>query len=175
MASTVSPPGRPRVFAAVISEAVESAYLNFRADTALPDLIIKRRSDGQLFYDNEYTPPVPLHLWYHSIMPGGDWIYAILIQNDGDVAGDVTLTAPQANAPFNVKYTYGYFDITASVTGPGFTYPNVPPGGSVLLGVRFRADATTPTDAISDITLTATSVAAPALHDAVTLRVIAGS
>ena len=30
-------------------------WLRFRSDTPVPDVVIRRRSDGVLFYDNTYT------------------------------------------------------------------------------------------------------------------------
>ena len=56
----------------------------------------------QLLENNEYFPNVsaaPQHT--HPIASPGTWVYAVVVQNDGDVADDLVLTAPNVpSAPF---------------------------------------------------------------------------
>jgi hypothetical protein len=145
-------------------------------DIVKPDLVIKRRSDGVLLYDNVYTGgPTPYH---HTIAPGGFWTFAILIQNDGDTAGDILLyDEPSVPSPFAVQYFYGYFDVTSAVQGSGLLFPSVAPGESRLFAVRFHAGPGTPVGAIAEVFMQARTspINIPGANDAFRLRVIAGT
>jgi hypothetical protein len=141
-------------------------------DTLIPDLIIKRRSDGTLFFDNVYT--LNPSAYFHAITPGGFWTYAILVQNDGDSTDDMIVQAPPpGTAPFDVQYFYGYYDVTALVESDGVLLPDVEPGGTRQLAVRFHADPASPNGAQFDIFM---RIVAPALGegpvDTLRLRVV---
>ena len=106
-----------------------------------PDLVIRRRSDGVLFFDDVYTTtPTP---YGHTIVAARTWTFAVLLQNDGDAAGDMTVNATSVAAPFTTRYLFGYYDLTSFVTsGAGLTLPNMAPGASELLAVQFTAAPT---------------------------------
>lgn len=157
------------------SQALDYTFTNltFISETARPDLVLRRRSDGALLFDNTYTSaPTP---YRHSIAPGGAWVFATVLQNDGAAAGDLTVTATSVPAPFSVRYFFGYYDITSYITGPGITFHGVAPGRSYGIGVKFSADPATPAGATADITMTAISVTEPGLNDALKLGVKAPS
>jgi hypothetical protein len=139
-------------------------------DTLTPDLVIKRRSDGTLLFDNSYTAfPSP---YFHSITAGGYWTYAVLVQNDGDSTGDIVVQASAPAAPFDVQYFYGYYDVTAAVEGSGLLLSAMPPGETRPLAVRFHADSGTMAAMSSEITLSAVpSPALPDVGDVLRLRV----
>jgi Neocarzinostatin family len=154
------------------STTISAAAITF-VDPAKPDVVIRRRSDGKLFFDNIYTStPTP---YGHTIAPGGTWTFAVLVQNDGGAPGDFTVTADSVAAPFSIEYASGYFNLTSSVTGGGVRVSAVAPNTFRVFAVQFRADPGTPIGATASITLTATANADPALHDAVKLLVKASA
>ena len=65
----------------------------------------------------------------------------MIVQNDGDITDDLILSAPNVpTPPLAVRFYVGYFDVTAAVTGSGFTFHDVAPGQSFVFAVEFRAD-----------------------------------
>ena len=156
------------------SSFAETVTIRFNvASSQGPDLIIRRRSDGTLFFDNYYTTTPAAYT--HSIVAGGYWRFAVLVQNDGVATADITVHANSVAAPFAVQYFYGYSDLTATVTGSGFRFPAVAPGESRLLAVRFRADPATPRDKLAQITMTATTPRVSVTQDALKLGVVTGT
>jgi hypothetical protein len=142
-------------------------------DSAKPDVVIRRRSDGKLFFDNVYTSTPTAY--GHTIVPGGAWTFVVLVQNDGPAPGDFTVTADSVAAPFSIEYASGYYNLTSSVTGGGVRVPAVAPNTFRVFAVQFRADPSTPIGATASITFTATANADPGLHDAVKLLVKAST
>lgn len=142
-----------------------------------PDLIIKRRSDGTLFFDNYYSTTAASYR--HTIVEGGYWTFAVLAQNDGFATTDITVHSRTRNAtaPFTVQYFYGYYDVTAAVTGSGLLLPSVASGQSRLLAVRFRFDGPPmpPFQPFADVAMTVTTPRVAIAQDALTLQVTAAS
>ena len=138
-------------------------------DTVIPDLVVKRRSDGALLFDNTYAEfPNP---YFHSISAGGFWTYAILVQNDGNSTGDVVVQASAPRAPFDVQYFYGYYDVSAVVEGSGLPLPTMSAGETRTLAVRFHADAGTTAGTSSEINLSAVPSPMLSVDDVLRLRV----
>ena len=111
-----------------------------------PICIHKRRDTQQLFYDNQYFPSVSdAPQRSHAIVPGGTWTFALIVQNDGDITDDLILSAPNVpTPPLAVRFYVGYFDVTAAVTGSGFTFHDFAPGQLFVFAVQFRADVEHP-------------------------------
>jgi Neocarzinostatin family len=151
--------------------AVDFDFISFDRHAAEPDVVIRRRSDGHLLFDN--VPGSPLYV--HGIAPGGAWTFAVLVQNDGHTAGDVVVTAPTVASPFAVHYFLGYYDVTSFVTGSGLTLPNVAPGGQSVFAIRFTATPDVVAGAAADITLSATSPNPPSTGDSVHVGVKAAA
>jgi hypothetical protein len=113
-----------------------------------PDLVIKRRSDGTLFFHNVYT--INPSTYRHTIAPGGYWTFAILVQNDGDTTGDIRVVpGTVATSPFDVQFFYGYYDVTSAMLNGGLLLPAMAPGETRPIAVRFHADPGTPTGTTS--------------------------
>jgi hypothetical protein len=141
-----------------------------------PDLILKRRSDQMLFFDNYYDPSFGGG-WVHDIVDG-KWVFAVLVQNDGPTTTDITVhsrtrfaTPP---ASFTIQYFSGYTDITADVTGTGFVLPSVAPGESRLLGVRFIPNVPPNASAppVEEIMMTVTTPRVAVAQDALSFGVV---
>jgi hypothetical protein len=96
---------------------------------------VKRRSDGQIFGDNVYIPPL---IRSHTIEPGGYWTYALQAQNDGPNTDDITVVAPNPD-PGTVQFFYGFYDVTSRVTGPGLVFKAMAPGEVRTFAERFHA------------------------------------
>jgi hypothetical protein len=112
------------------------------APYAQPDAQLKRMSDGLIIWDNGYTSRSTHYFQYriHEITRGGKWSYAVLVQNDGSYADDITFTAPAiTSGPFQVRYFVGWFDVTSRVTSTGFTFADVPVGVTKSIAVQYTA------------------------------------
>ena len=143
-----SPGAQCAIAAAVFDDIANTAVvvpLTFlpATSTPRPDLIFKRRDTQQLLENDQYFPTVPAAPQHtHAIASPGAWTYAVVVQNDGDVADDLVVTTPHVpQPPFAVRVFFGYFDVTAAVTGSGLVLHNVAPGQSFVLAVRFSCDA----------------------------------
>jgi hypothetical protein len=114
-----------------------SSPLAFRDNQ--PDLRQRRRSDGTVFFDDVYTlfsdPPVVSH----AIDPGGIWVFAVQVQNDGDTTDDITVNGPAYSTGITTRYIVGWSDVTAAMGASGFTFHDVPPGEVITFGLRFEA------------------------------------
>lgn len=110
--------------------------------TPQPDLIHKRRDTQQLFYDNQYFPNVGVAPQRsHTMIPGGNWVFALIVQNDGDITDDLVLSAPVVpSPPFTVHFYFSWADVTPAVTGSGFTFHDVAPGQSFVFAMDFHAE-----------------------------------
>jgi hypothetical protein len=137
-----------------------------------PDGRIRRRSDGVITGDNIYNLNADGQTRIRAVAPGTTWSFAVQLQNDGEVADDITVTAPPSSAPFTVRYFVSYFDITQYVTGGGFTFTDVAPGQIWTLGVQFNTAANAPLESRADPLVTFTSATVPRA-DAVRVGVVA--
>ena len=98
--------------------------------------MVKNRATGENFYaDNYYDRDGGGVQQRHHAEVNGSWTFSVRAQNDGDVSDDLVVRG-QTSPSFQTQYFVGYFDITAAVTNGGLTFPNVPPGGSVVFAVR---------------------------------------
>jgi hypothetical protein len=142
-----------------------------------PDAQVRRRSDGVIFFDNKYDNEPPLgncceQQKNHAITPGGKWSYAVVVQNDGDDDDDFTVTGDAGPINFfTIRYFVGYYDVTALVTGSGFTFHGVAPGASRTMGVQFRATASAPAGDFTSTRVLFSSVTEPVATDGVDLKV----
>jgi hypothetical protein len=109
-----------------------------------PDGRIKRRSDGQIFGDNN----VSLLSWTHTIAPGGYWTYALQVQNDSNTTDDIDVSAGGPGILGNVQFFYGYYDVTSYVlnrpSDSGLTFPDMAPGEVRTFAMRFHVPADAP-------------------------------
>jgi hypothetical protein len=131
-----------------------------------PDGRIRRLSDSTIFGDDVYNSDGSSgQTVTHAIGPGGNWSFAVQVQNDGERTDDITVTAsPILSSPdITVRYFAGWFNVTSYVTGAGFTFADVPPGGIRRLPVQFKAGAGAPVDARSHQLVTFTSDTAPVI------------
>jgi Neocarzinostatin family len=140
--------------------------------TALqPDGRIRRRSDGAITGDNIYNLNADGQTRIRAVAPATTWSFAVQLQNDGEVADNIRVTAPPSSPPFTVRYFLAYFDITSKVTGGGFTFTDVAPGQIWTLGVQFNTAAGAPLQSRADPLVTFTSATAPRA-DAVRVGVV---
>ena len=132
-----------------------SAPLAFR--DIQPDLRQRRRSDGTIFFDDVYTlfsnPPTISH----AIDPGGTWVFAVQVQNDGDTTDDITVNGAVLSGGIATRYIVGWTDVSAAMGGSGFTFRAVPPGEVITFGLRFEASPETPPGTSASVTLNARS------------------
>ena len=127
------------------------------------DILDKNRANQELFGDNVYSRD-GLGVQHRShVLVNGFWTYAVVVQNDGDVADDLIVSAPPSAG---VQYFFGYFYITGPVTGAGFRFTDVQPSGSFLFAVR--ALGLPPVSEV-DVRVTVQSGLAPNLRDATLL------
>jgi hypothetical protein len=111
---------------------------------AQPDLRIRRRSDGQISYDDVYNPlllgAAVTQTRDHVVAAGGKWTYALEVQNDSPDADDIVVRGTDdPNPRFHVRYFVGYYDVTAAMQGAGVTFSDMAPGATRTIAVQFRA------------------------------------
>ena len=142
-----------------------------------PDGRIARLSDGTIFGDDVYNRDGSSgQTVTHTITPGANWSFAVQVQNDGARTDDITVTAASifSSPDVTVRYFAGWFDVTSYVTGAGFTFGSVPPGGIRRLPVQFRASSGAAIDSRSRQLVTFTSRTAPVVDAVVVgVRVVA--
>jgi hypothetical protein len=162
--------------AEVADIAATVAYASLTFVRVQPDAQIRRLSDNAIFGDDVYGDVPQVQKVSHPIAPGGTWSWAVQVQNDGAHTDDFTVTAPVASGDIAVRYFAGYFDITALVTGAGFSFDGVAPGAVRRIAVQFTAapgasvnevsrqhvNFLSDTAAIKDAVLVAVRVVAPA-------------
>jgi len=96
-------------------------------------------------------------------------VYLLQLKNTGDEAGPLKLTGDAGGKGWTVRYynaaTNGS-DITAQLTGPGYTTGTFPPGATGIIRLEVTPDAGTKS-AVLPITIHATAVADPGHTDVV--------
>ncbi len=158
--------------AASQSWAIGAARL--RPARVVPDAAIKLASEGAGSYlsDGVYENPVATQVKAAGVMSGTAALYNVLIQNDGNVAGDVRVTGTPGGGGFTVRYLDETpMDRTADVTGPsGFLIADLPVGASRAWTIEVTP-AGNPAPVAGGMAfnafLTAASVAYPAFSDQV--------
>lgn len=167
--------GAPDVCVLVAAEVVDvdgtlaTAPLDFTV--IQPDGRIQRLSDGAISGDNVYNLDGASQTTVRAVAPDTTWSFAVQLQNDGDVADNIEVTAPPATGPFSVRYFLAYYDITASITGGGFTFTGVAPGQVWTFVVQYKTAADAPLGARAAPLLTFTSATLPRA-DAIVVGVV---
>jgi hypothetical protein len=134
----------PLVWACVIAAAevvdipgtIVTAPLDITARQ--PDGMIRRRSDGAITGNDIDNLDGSGQTRIRAVAPGTTWSFAVQLENDGEVADNITVTAPPSSPPFSVRYVVANFNITSKVTGGGFTFTDVAPGQIWTLAVQFN-------------------------------------
>jgi hypothetical protein len=142
---------------------------------AQPDLRIRRRSDGQISYDNVYNPLLvgsPSQFRDHTIALGGKWVYAVEVQNDSPDADNILVRgSADPNPRFHLRYFVGYYDVTSEMEGAGFTFSNVAPGATRTVAVQFNATSAAVAGSAGEISVVANSGLDPEGTDQLRLKV----
>ena len=137
--------------------AVGATDLVLTAVLAKPDLLIKRTSeaDSAFAINNTYqATPSGAQVEAQAVAPGVAASYAVKVENDGSSAIPYVVKAVEtAQAGWTITYAVGGSDITAAITGAGYTTPNLAPGASVVITVLMTPGATVPGGTTKSTTL----------------------
>ena len=138
-----------------------------------PDAQIVRLSDGVITGDDVYSSGTNFkgQSRLRSLTQGASWFYALRSENDGITDDDIVLTGDAGGPGITVRYFLGYYDVTAYVTGGGFTWTDLGPGAAFKLAVDFRASSTVPVGSTRTVVVTFTSKSDPSRLDRVKLGV----
>ena len=168
--------------AAEVSDVAGTAtFAPIRFAPGQPDGLIRRRSDGQITGNDEYESVVPdlmAQTRVHAIAPGGKWVFALRVENDGLDTDDITVTASPPGLPGEARYFIGYYDVTSYLVGSGFTYPDMAPGEVRTLGVQFNVASDADEGSRHDSLVTFTSnraLSSDSVHVGVVVRSPASS
>lgn len=149
---------------------------NGSSDTALakttnanvyrPDLLIS--GGGSFVGDDIYNPSGYNQSALQTVPAGTAATYDLKLQNDGNTTDSFVITAPAAPAGWDLKVfdaAAGGTDVTAAVTGAGWTVSDLPRYGEQA----FRAEVTSDGTGADtwDVVILATSVGDAAARDAV--------
>ncbi len=147
------------------------AYAPISFALGQPDGRIKRRSDGEITGDNVYNSDAAGQTRIRAVQPGTTWTFAVQLENDSPTTDNIKIAAPPSSAPITIHYFVGYYDVTAAVTGGGFTFTDQAPGQLWTFAVHFTVDPGAPLEAAADPLITYTSNTAGAI-DAVRVGVV---
>jgi len=121
-------------------------------DYVQPDALIKKSSeadsayaiDGSLTTPSGYqTTPSGDQIEAQSVTPNVTATYNVRIQNDGNTTRTFSVKASQSSQTgWNVAYKAGMADVTAAVTGGGYTTKSLGKGESETLTLEMTPDAT---------------------------------
>jgi hypothetical protein len=121
-----------------IANTVVSVDLSF--NPAQIDARLKQRSSGAIRGDDVYD--LSGQTVRRTFAPGGSFVFALQMQNDGPATDDVIVTAakypPGTAGHIRARYFVGYYDVTALVTGSGVRIRNL--GVGQIRGLAVRVD-----------------------------------
>lgn len=144
-----------------------------RPASVVPDALIKLASEGVGAYlsGNVYENPAVTQVKSAGVMSGTTAVYDVLIENDGNVTGDIRVTGTPGAAGFTVRYLdETSTDRTGAVTGAGYVIAGLPAGGSrnwTLEVTPSGSPAPVPGSTAFNVFVTAVSVADPTFSDQV--------
>ncbi len=127
---------------------------------ALPDMLIRIAGETSYTGDDIYNTTGAGQTKSQSVGMGETAIYELQLENDGVFADTFTITGPAGGTGWTVTYYNahtGGTDITAAVTGAGWTTPSIAPGSSIDLRVEMSPDGSAPNGVAEDVLVTATS------------------
>lgn len=125
-----------------------------------PDAMIRRPLTGRLIGQGILGTGGTNQTLLRTVPPGTDWSVAVGTMNLGQLATDITITAPARTSPVAVRHFSGYYDVTSLVNGPGVTFANMlpPPYGSTrFVNVQFRVSPTATVGQTYSVLVRATS------------------
>lgn len=134
--------------------------------------MIKASSDTDLMYmsDNIYESYPMMQENYQQAYKGQVVSYYIRVQNEGAYAESMVITGDAGSADWQVRYFSEESDITADVTGFGYTTASITSGGYATIRLEV-----TPISAIVgmeiELIITAKSSSQPDMLDTVKARV----
>lgn len=139
------------------------------AATWQPDLWI-RVAGSPYLGDNIYNLDGTDQTAAQSITPGGSVTYYLRLQNDGDTPDSFVVTGSVATPVWPITYFDDWAqgnDITASVTGAGWTSPTLKPGAIMNLRLVIGTTVYTPGGGVKQFQIRAVSTSAAAAKDVV--------
>jgi Tol biopolymer transport system component len=147
------------------------AYVNytFLSDDPRPDLQV-RALGGSYVGNDLYNADATGQQAYKVVSPGGSTTFEVKVQNDWRNADGVTLTLTGGGAGWTVRAynaLTGGTEITAALTGTGWTLPSLAGLGASDFRITVQADAGLTTGATLPLTISVVSTAMPERVDAV--------
>jgi hypothetical protein len=130
-----------------------------------PDLHIKTGTDDDYSGDDIYNDtPAHTKTQTTSLAPG---VYQLIVENDGTATDTITVTGTAGAGNWTVKYLNEATeaDITAAVTGAGWSTGALAPGSHQYILIEVSAAIATPTGEVFTTSFTATSVGDPGKDD----------
>ncbi len=111
--------------------------------TTKPDLLIKRgdETDSAFAINDEYqTTPSGDQIETQTVAAGKTATYQVKVENDGTEARTFKLRASEGiGAGWKVTYKVGSTNITADITGSGYTTPTLESGGSKIITIEMKS------------------------------------
>jgi len=124
-----------------------------------PDAKIRTLAEASYTGDNLYNTTGASQTRTATCPPGQTTTFVFHAQNDGNVADTLKLTGPAAPAGWTVRYVNAATgaDITAQVTGAGYSTGILVPGAYAWLSAQVTPGSSVPAGMACTVTLTATS------------------
>lgn len=142
----------------------EPRLWRFQGDAFVPDA--RFGAIGDDVYSGSGTGQTKLV----KVRPGQKAVVSFEIQNDGTASDAFMVTGSASASPFRVTYAESGTDITAAVTGAGDTSTSLAPATMSSHQIAIKAKASAKPRAKKTFTITATSVADPAVSDVIKVK-----
>ena len=140
------------------------------APSCRPDAMVALGSESAWKGDDVYEAAGRGQARTCDLTPGESRNFRIRLQNDGSSPDTLTVTAPTASDPWLVSYfdsVDGGSDITADVTGAGWSTGELAPGAAFTIRMRVKAKSAAQIDDSATIRVRATSEGNPTQQDAI--------
>lgn len=138
-----------------------------------PDAMVATASGGPWCVDGVYTSTVSSSQKVTaSVARGATRTFYVAVQNDGGAADRFVVRAVSSGSPgYSLKVKRGTENLTAAVTGAGYTSESLAPGGSFLLKVKVTA-TTAVAGSARNVDVTVSSASAGSAKDVVRARAV---
>ena len=128
------------------SDAAAQDSVSATSSLHRPDLLVKRTAEPVENYalDNVYqTTPSGDQVETFTVSPTNPVSsFELKVENDGNTPTAYTLKADETpDAGWTLRYLVAGTGVTAAITGPGYTTPELPPGGTLIIEVQMAAGA----------------------------------
>lgn len=132
-----------------------------------PDAHIRRAIAARFAGDGVYSPNGAGQTRAARVGPGGQAVFFVRVQNDGEVVNGFRVRGPRSDMRWTVRYFAGTRDVTAAVTAGTYRVDDLAPGGTRILRVVVRPTPRADRGDRHDVTVRLSARTQPGVADTV--------